>query len=262
MSESRFPLQPQPGTRRLNVLVVDGHPASRLLFKLQLLRLGHDATVVDDGRQALRLYLASPFDVVFSDCNMPNMDGCRLARALRLHEVRRQLCPSLILGVTARQRKMDAQRCFVAGMDGCLAKPLSVTQLQALLNCGSARMLGMVGLEMAELERLAAGEPKVLVSLLQMLIDTNRHDARLLLHCARHRDLQGMRLLAHRIKGAVRMIKAQALIEACQLIEEQSVTVPARINTMAGSLRMLGLEVQRLEIVLRRYQACYHQGGS
>lgn len=229
------------------------------MLQLQLLRLGHAVTAVGDGTHGLRLCLQTPFDVVIGDCNMPGMDGCRLARALRLHESRKQLLPSLILGITARRRKVDAQRCFAATMDRCLLKPLSMAQLKSLLPCSHAQVPGATGLEMIELERLASGESKVLMGLLQVLIETNRNDLKLVLRYARQGDLHGLSMLAHRIKGAVRMIKAQALMDVCQLLEDQCAALHPTVSEVAGSVRLLRLQARRLEIVLLRYRAYYNR---
>lgn len=243
------------------MLVVDGHPATRLLLTLQLQRLGHAVTHAEEGGRALRMCLETPFDVVLSDCEMPGMDGWRFARALRLHEFRRQCFPVVILGLTARRRTVDAQRCLAAGMDRCLPKPLSMARLSSLLSCEGMRAFGMGALEMSELERLAAGDATSLSGLLQVLIDTNRNDLKLLCKCARHRDLHGLRLLAHRIRGSVRMIKAQALIGACQEIEDQCNTTQASISDVMDNLRLASLQMRRLEICLYRHQASYGQSN-
>lgn len=235
--------------------MVDAHPASRLMLGLQLTRLGHAVTVVGNGHQALRVCLKRPFDVVFSGLGLSGLDGYRLVRALRLHERRRKLYPSLVLGITARRFATDADRWLAIGMDRCLTKPLTLNQLQSLLPSGDDNVADLVELDMTELERLAASNPLVLDELIQMLIDTNSGDLQSLRQCALRRDLPGLRLLAHRIKGGVRMVKAQKLVAACQAVENQCLATQPVISALAGDLRTLGLEVQRLMIGLRRYQA-------
>jgi len=225
------------------------------MLELQLKRLGHSVALVDDGRQALRLCLATPFDVIFSGLNLSGLKGCQWVRALRLHELRRKFFPSLIVGLTARHCDAGRERGLLAGMDHCLAKPLSMTQLQTLLWSHDKYGLGVPGLEITELERLAAGDGEVMGELLQLLIDTNTDDLRALRQCAVRRDLPGAHALAHRIKGAVRMVHAQKLIAACQVVEDQCLATQPAIAILANALRKLSLEVQRLVIGLRRCQA-------
>lgn len=117
----------------LNVLVVDDHSAYRALlgYFLQKLGVGHEA--VGDGCQGLLAVIKRPFDLIISDCQMPHMDGYRMARAIRQHECRKGLKRVPIIALTANLQNDDPQRCRDAGMDAWLLKPLALEQLQATL---------------------------------------------------------------------------------------------------------------------------------
>jgi two-component system sensor histidine kinase EvgS len=146
-------------------------------------------------------------------------------------------------------------------MDRCLAKPLTVNQLQSLLPCGEDCVADLPALDMTELERLSAGNPLVLGELVQVLIETTEGDLRSLRQCALGRDLPGLHLLAHRIKGGVRMVNAQELVAACQAMEDQCLAPQPAISALADDLRRLGLEVLRLLLGLRRYKASRLRSG-
>ena len=75
-----------PAVRQLNVLVVDDHPANRLLMCQQLSYLGHQFTTAHNGAAGLELWTGGAFDLVIADCNMPVMNGYDLTRAIRRHE--------------------------------------------------------------------------------------------------------------------------------------------------------------------------------
>ena len=62
---------------------------------------------------------------VITDCNMPLMNGYKLARAIRDEELARGLQPGLILGLTANAQPEEKDRCIEAGMDDCLFKPIT-----------------------------------------------------------------------------------------------------------------------------------------
>lgn len=255
MSEPGFDYLPQQCGTVLEILVVERHPASRLMLGLQLTRMGHRVTVAVNGQQALQVCLKTPFDVVFTGLSLPGLDSCRLVRALRLHERRRQLYPSLVLGITARRFATNTDRWLAAGMDRCLAKPLTVNQLQSLLPGGEDCVADQPALDMTELERLAAGNPLVLGELVQVLVETTEGDLRSLRQCALDLDLPGLHLLAHRIKGGVRMVNAQELVAACQAMEDRCLAPQPATSALADDLRRLGLEVLRLLLGLRRYKA-------
>lgn len=122
-----------PPVAHLNVLVVDDHSAYRALlgYFLQKLGVGHEA--VGDGCQGLLAVIKRPFDLIISDCQMPHMDGYRMARAIRQHECRKGLKRVPIIALTANLQNDDPQRCRDAGMDAWLLKPLALEQLQATL---------------------------------------------------------------------------------------------------------------------------------
>ncbi|MGL5998451.1 MAG: response regulator [Pseudomonas proteolytica] len=129
--EGRAP-EPPPAPH-LNVLVVDDHSAYRALLGYFLQKLGVAHESVADGCQGLLAVLNRPFDLIISDCQMPNMDGYRMARAIRQHERRKGLKRVPIIALTANLQNDNPQRCCDAGMDAWLLKPLALEQLHAAL---------------------------------------------------------------------------------------------------------------------------------
>lgn len=114
----------------LNVLVVDDHPANRLLMCQQLGFLGHRFTAVQHGAAGFQAWRQEHFDLIIADCNMPIMNGYELARSIREHEQREDITPCIILGFTANAQPEEKQRCRDAGMNDCLFKPISLTTLE------------------------------------------------------------------------------------------------------------------------------------
>jgi len=85
--------------------------------------LGCDVDVAANGEEAVVMYEAGAYDLVFMDCQMPKMDGYAATRRIRKHEAEGEHVP--IIAMTAHALKGDRQRCLEAGMDDYLAKPVN-----------------------------------------------------------------------------------------------------------------------------------------
>src|SRR6185312_9967115 len=103
------------------VMVVDDHPINRMLLAKQFTTLGYAARAVQHGAEALEVYDAGGVGVIFTDCNMPVMDGYRMSEAIRARESASGAARVPIIACTANAMRGDAARCFAAGMDDYLA---------------------------------------------------------------------------------------------------------------------------------------------
>lgn len=112
-------------------LVVDDHDLNRLLVKQVLQNAWPVCTVVEaaHGAQALALYRAQSFDLVFMDMLMPVMDGIQTTQAIRQSSTLRGLVP--VMGLTANVDPQDLQRFKDAGLSALLLKPFDTAQLCA-----------------------------------------------------------------------------------------------------------------------------------
>lgn len=211
----------------LSILVVDDYPANRLLLARQLSFLGHRITTAEDGVQGLELWLSGRFDGVITDCNMPFKDGYELARDIRTLERERGLAPCLLLGFTANAQPEEAERCRLAGMDGCLFKPTGLEDLHAALMSRTATpSVAPVSVDelspdfdLRDLEKLTGGNVDAVKELLVPLLDSLEADHGQLVVLQHKADFAGLHDLAHRTKGGARMVKAQALMECCEVLE-------------------------------------------
>lgn len=113
------------------MLVADDTPASQMVIRLILERLGHSVRIVENGRQALAAFDEEPFDAIFLDVQMPVMDGYEAARALRERKGAGTSIP--IVGLSAFSQSQDRQRAFGAGMSHYLAKPVRLADVAAVM---------------------------------------------------------------------------------------------------------------------------------
>ena len=218
--QKQEPIEPRILTDRppLSVLVVDDHPANRLLMCQQLEYLGHRFTGADDGRAGLHAWKNGAFDLVVVDCNMPVMNGYDLARAIRQHEQQHQQPPCTVLGFTANAQPEEIQRCKLAGMNDCLFKPLSLTALSQWVE-GLRPTPRQLPFNLQGLDLLTGGNPELARRLLAELLSSNRLDRQELLALADQGEPQALIDVAHKIKGAARIAQASRLIECCEALE-------------------------------------------
>lgn len=118
---------------RLKVLVAEDNQINQIVISHQIALLGHDSMIVSDGKQALEAWMAEVFDVVLTDCHMPEMDGFALTAAIRQHEAQRSLPRVPIIAITANALAGEAERCLREGFDGYLSKPVKLADLRSAL---------------------------------------------------------------------------------------------------------------------------------
>jgi CheY-like chemotaxis protein len=95
-------------------------------------KAGHQVDVVANGREAVAALDEVVYDLVFMDCQMPDMDGFEATRAIRAGEARTpRHIP--IVALTANAMQGDRERCLAAGMDDYIAKPVTAQTLAAAL---------------------------------------------------------------------------------------------------------------------------------
>jgi signal transduction histidine kinase/CheY-like chemotaxis protein len=138
----RQPVQPQsaalPGPtpesvigKPIRVLVAEDNAINQRVALLQLQRLGIRADAVANGLEVLDALSRVPYDIVFMDCQMPEMDGYEATRKLRQQEqgTRR----TTVIALTASARAEDREHCLQAGMDDYLSKPVQFSDLAQVL---------------------------------------------------------------------------------------------------------------------------------
>lgn len=119
--------------RELKVLLVDDHPAYCLLMGAMFERLGLAFEVCAHGQAALAFLDVTCVDLIFSDCQMPVMDGFAMTRELRRREQRAGTQGVPVIAFTGKLGAHEIQQCQAAGMDAWLDKPVTFQQLRQVL---------------------------------------------------------------------------------------------------------------------------------
>ncbi len=72
-----------PADMGKTILVVDGSPTWRKMIQVTLTAAGHEVLEAEDGAQGLELAETEPVDIIFSGCQLPDMDGPNFTRKIR-----------------------------------------------------------------------------------------------------------------------------------------------------------------------------------
>lgn len=118
---------PLAETLSLRILLVEDVPVNQMVALKMLQRLGYRADVANNGLEAIDSLQRQPYDIVFMDVQMPELDGL---------ETTRSICkewPTVsrpwIIAMTAHAMQGDKEECLNAGMDDYISKPIRITTL-------------------------------------------------------------------------------------------------------------------------------------
>ena len=115
------------------VLIVDDYEPNVLVVSSLLEQMGVAYEVAHTGMEALRKAVATAFDVILMDVQMPGMDGYECTRRIRELEEEKGFDRVPIVAMTAHVRAVDRAACLEAGMSDFIAKPFVPADLARFL---------------------------------------------------------------------------------------------------------------------------------
>ncbi|HEV8412928.1 MAG TPA: PAS domain-containing protein [Bryobacteraceae bacterium] len=113
------------------ILVVEDNPVNQKVAVMQLAKLGIQADIAADGREAVEVLRKLPYDLVFMDCQMPEMNGYDATSEVRRLDSPNRRVP--VVAMTAEALDGYRDRCLQAGMDDYITKPVSMEDLARVL---------------------------------------------------------------------------------------------------------------------------------
>lgn len=112
----------------LSILLAEDNLVNQRVALLMLKKLGYKADAVANGLEVLQALEHQPYDLIFMDVQMPEMDGLEAAK--RISQLRDR---PRIIAITAYALKGDMDKCLNAGMDDYISKPIQLDELRSKL---------------------------------------------------------------------------------------------------------------------------------
>lgn len=112
---------------KFKILVVEDNATNRKLVKNILIKSGFSCDFAENGKEAKELVIKNAYNIVFMDCQMPELDGYESTRLIR--ELEGEKKHTIIVAMTANVMTEDRKKCIDVGMDEFLGKPISAKEV-------------------------------------------------------------------------------------------------------------------------------------
>jgi len=225
----------------LQILVVEDYPTIQEILLMHLRCAGCEVDLAENGEEAVEAFRRKHYDLILMDIQMPVMDGYEATRAIRQLEKDRQGTAAAgekpsrvsIIAITARAAKEDEERCYAAGMDGYLAKPVkrralldAVSKLGtpegAPENPPAAQPEGgedLSALDLAQVLDEFQGREDFLFGAIERFLRDVRGQVAQMRRAVDQGDAQTVLHEAHSVKGAARFLTAERLADTAFKLE-------------------------------------------
>ncbi|HEY4984906.1 MAG TPA: response regulator [Verrucomicrobiae bacterium] len=203
----------QPLTERLplSILLCDDNAINQKVAAHILQLLGYQPGLAANGREALDALDREPYNLIFMDVMMPEMDGLEATRAIRERQkagATNYHSSIVIVAMTAQAMQGDREKCLAAGMDDYLAKPIRPKDVRAVIErwgSQSAPAAPAAPAPKADAPAPVVEEPPVEMDILNDLTDGNADSLRELVDLFFKQTTQQL----EQLEAAVRANKAE-----------------------------------------------------
>jgi CheY-like chemotaxis protein len=113
----------------LDILIAEDNPINQKLIIKVLSKLGYNPDLANNGQEAVDKLHKNPYDLIFMDIMMPELDGLETTRHIRANFEKQPM----IVAMTANAMAEDREACKDAGMNDYLSKPIKLDELLVML---------------------------------------------------------------------------------------------------------------------------------
>jgi len=219
----------------LRIILAEDNPTNQEVALNIFKNLGYNLEIVSNGKELAEAFSKNSYDLIFTDIQMPEMDGLEATALLRKKEKERGK-HTPVIAMTAHARREDREACLSAGMDDYISKPFTPEWLKRViervlsgkkdtylspLEDGDEKEnhLDNMVLDMdAFLERMGRKE-KLVKNMIDNCIEDLTEEKEKLKEAFDLKDYEKIKFFSHSIKGAAANISANRLKKAAGEIE-------------------------------------------
>ena len=235
------------------ILIVDDMETNILTAKALIGKQGFSTDQAKNGLEAVQKHKKNRYDLILMDCQMPVMNGFDACRQIRLNEKDLKIDYVPIIAMTGNAFESDQKKCFDAGMDDFIAKPVDPAVLSQKINSNLAKSVAqkkknqtvqeeegnddtaIEKIEMVETNKLMNFNKKELSErfgqdkeLIKIVLDSFLSEAPPLLekleNAINKNDIEEIRSSAHALKGSAANVNADLLKLAALELETEAKT--------------------------------------
>ncbi|MDH3389603.1 MAG: response regulator, partial [Gammaproteobacteria bacterium] len=223
----------QPRDERARILVAEDNLINQELMAAQLDLLGYRADYVENGAQALERWQQNDYELLLTDIRMPEMSGYQLVREIRQLE-RGSERRTPVIAITANALDADVEKCYQAGVDDVIPKPVELEDLRgALMKWTSANdptditdktpvdlELGeQGGVDLDVLAQSTGDKPELHRKLLGAYHEALSGEADNIQQAFAWKNNEQVAEYAHKLKSSSRSLGVMAMATICQQLE-------------------------------------------
>ncbi|MDE2127461.1 MAG: response regulator [Armatimonadetes bacterium] len=261
------PVVAAPATIAASILVAEDNMVNQQVARRMLEKLGCTVDLVSNGKDAVTALGEKHYDAIFMDCQMPVMDGYEATAEIRRIQADTGLHVPII-AITANSMKGDKENCIAAGMDSYISKPIREQELRDALNLHAPHLFETAaapteiesvpepepaGMPAAPLPEAMSVEPEFVRSLMPLVESECPALCNGLRRSARTGDAEGVRRIAHQIKGTALMLNAYRFADVAAKLEDMGRR--GNLSGVDGLLNELDHEYDVLHDALEKYAA-------
>lgn len=240
------------------ILVADDNVVNQIFAKRLLERSGYRVDTVSNGAEAIAALERKRYHLVVMDCMMPVLDGYSATEVIRASSPDRFDPQIPIIATTALATSRDREKCFSAGMTDYVSKPIVAStflhkvanNLGKLVDSGNSPQSsggGQAG--PGENEAQLKIQAELLSSMSASIVTEAEQWLRQLRVLAKAGDVDGLRLLAHKIRGTADIVGRRELSAISERLEDSAgageLESTSKLNTrLIEELQQLIFELQ------------------
>ncbi len=227
--------------KRPKILVAEDVVTNQKIALEMIQLLGCEVDIATNGIEAVDMFLSDRYDLIFMDCQMPEMDGYMATVRIREIEKDKSIVGVPIVALTAGFSEDDRNRCEECGMNHYLSKPFKLQDLENVLNYFSIELKGLKAESKDKLDKHAPNDEIVNISAVENIREIERRTGNKILDSIFLGFIEQMDEKLANIQTHIRAEDTESLYKTAHAIKSMSANIGAeRIMNVSKTIEQLG----------------------